>query len=115
MFILQNAPWSNREIAGVRVEPFLLPGESSKFDLTLIAAEGAEGLRTTIEYNTDLFDQPRMERMLGHFQVMLQAAVANPEMRLSELPLLTERERKLIVVDWNGTQAEDPRNLCLHD
>jgi amino acid adenylation domain-containing protein len=115
MLILQNMPSSSQPMADLEIGPFPLPGESSKFDLTLIAAEDGEGLRATVEYNTDLFDKSTIERLLGHFQVLLQAAVANPDVRLSVLPLLTERERKQILVDWNATQAEYPRDLCLHD
>jgi amino acid adenylation domain-containing protein len=115
MLILQNMPSSSQPMADLAISSFPLPGESSKFDLTLIAAEDGAGLRVTVEYNTDLFDKSTIERLLGHFQVLLQAAVANPEVRLSELPLLTEQERKQILVDWNATQAEYPRDLCLHD
>ena len=86
MFILQNAPAVRQEMAGVEVANFPLPGESSKFDLTLIAAESSEGLRTTIEYNTDLFDRSTIERLLGHFQVLMQAAVEKPDAKISDCP-----------------------------
>src|SRR5439155_22726551 len=55
MFILQNVPVTADRMAGIEVNPFLLPGESSKFDLTLIASDSKDGLRAIIEYNTDLF------------------------------------------------------------
>jgi surfactin family lipopeptide synthetase A len=115
MFILQNAPVSNRKMAGAEIGPFPLPGAGSKFDLTLIAAEDREGLRTTLEYNTDLFDAATMERLLEHFQVLLEGAVANPDARLADLPLMGPRERKQVLVDWNANRAEYPRELCLHD
>ena len=114
MFILQNAPLSNRKMAGAQVGPFPLPGESSKFDLTLIAAEDRDGLRTTLEYNTDLFDKSTIELLLEHFQVLLQAAVSNPDAKLADLPLLSQRERNQILVDWNATASQYPRHLCLH-
>jgi amino acid adenylation domain-containing protein len=114
MFILQNAPAVRQEMAGVEVGIFPLPGESSKFDLTLIAAESPDGLRTTIEYNTDLFDRSTMERLLAHLEVLMQAALANPDAKTSELPLLTDGERRQILVDWNATQSEYPRDRCLH-
>jgi amino acid adenylation domain-containing protein len=115
MFALQNVPSVRQTMGEIEVGPFLLPGESSKFDLTLFASESAEGLRATIEYNTDLFEQGTIERMLAHFQVLLQAAVARPETRVSELPLLDEPEREKILLDWNATDAKYPRELCLHD
>jgi len=113
MFILQNAPVTAERIAGIEVNPFLLPAESSKFDLTLIAAESKDGLRATIEYNTDLFDGARIERMLRHLQVLLEGAVASPDKPVLELPLLTSVERQQILVDWNQTATAYPP-FCLH-
>src|SRR5215469_15297604 len=72
MFVLQNVPLSASKLTGVEVSSFSLPGESSKFDLTLIALESAEGLRTTLEYNTDVFDATTIERLMRHFQVLLR-------------------------------------------
>ena len=85
MFILQNVPVTADRMAGIEINPFLLPGESSKFDLTLIASDSKDGLRAIIEYNTDLFDGARIERMLRHLQVLLEAAVASPDKPVFEL------------------------------
>src|SRR6185436_8585984 len=55
-----------------------------------------------------------IERMLGHFRVLLESAVAHPERRLSELPLLTGEERAQLV-QWNGVRLEYPRERCLSE
>jgi amino acid adenylation domain-containing protein len=84
------------------------------FDLNLEAHDSGEDLRLVCRYNADLYDQARMERMLGHLRTLLEAAAARPALRLSELPLLTEGERRQILFDWNLTAAAYPKNRSLH-
>ena len=86
----------------------------AKFDLLLSIAENAEGLIGTWEYNTDLFDARTIKQMIGHFQTLLQGIVANPEQRLSETPLLSQAERRQLLVEWNDTQAEYPQSQGVH-
>ncbi len=56
---------------------------------------------------------PRLTRMLGHFGTLLEAVVANPEERLSELPILSEAERQQLLVEWNDTKIDYPKDLCI--
>ena len=53
--------------------------------------------------------------MLEHFEILLEGIAANPGCRLSELPLLSEAERRQVVVDWNNTTTEYPRDKCIHE
>ena len=53
----------------------------------------------------------RWARMLGHYQALLQAAVANPALPLSELPLLAGGERRQLLSGWNATERDYPRQL----
>jgi amino acid adenylation domain-containing protein len=115
MFVLQNVPTSGTKLANLEVDAFPLPAESSKFDLTLAAAETREGLRTTLVYNTDLFDATTIERMLGHFQVLLEAVAEKPELRISQLPMLAQGERHRVLVEFNTTQADFRTGLCIHN
>jgi non-ribosomal peptide synthetase component F len=52
--------------------------------------------------------------MVGHFNTLLEAAAANPDQRLSDLPLLTEAERHQVIMEWNRTEAYYPKDRCLH-
>ena len=54
-----------------------------------------------MEYSTDLFDEARIERMVGHLRTLLEGAVANPEQPLATLPLLTGAERYQVPVECN--------------
>ena len=115
MFILQNAPLEPLQLSGLTLSPLVVDTDTAKFDVTLELAEGPGGLTSSIEYNTDLFDSDTIERMAGHFQTLLEGIVANPDARVSELPLLTEAERHQLLVDWNKTETDYPRDKCIHE
>jgi amino acid adenylation domain-containing protein len=87
---------------------------TSKFDLSLYLDDRPEGLIGRFEYNTDLFDAATIERMIGHWQTLLEGIVADPNQPLSALPLLTKAERHQILVEWNATQRAFPANACIH-
>ncbi|MFN7609998.1 MAG: amino acid adenylation domain-containing protein, partial [bacterium] len=95
-----------------------LPNGSAKFDLNVVGILGNRNapapLEFAWEYNTDLFDRSTIERMAGHFKVLLEAVVADPQARLKDLPLLTEAERHRILVEWNDTEKAYPSDRCIH-
>ncbi|MFI2711344.1 amino acid adenylation domain-containing protein [Micromonospora sp. NPDC018662] len=105
MFNLLNVP-EQRDVAaaGVRMTPFAVEPGIAQQDLALYAYEVAEGLRFRLEYNTALFDPATAERMVGHLETLLAAAVADPGTRLAALPLLTAAERARFA-GWNDTAA----------
>jgi len=107
MFVLQNAPASAPEVAGLRLTPLETDTGTAKFDLTLMLEESSEGLRGWWNYNTDLFDAATIERMVAHFENLLRGAVADPARRLSTLPLLTAAERAQLAA-WNDTAPAAP-------
>jgi amino acid adenylation domain-containing protein len=76
--------------------------------------ENGGGLTGRIEYSTDLFEHTTIRRMSGHLQRLLEAIVADPEQRLSELQLMTADERRQLLVEWNATAREFPGHKCLH-
>jgi amino acid adenylation domain-containing protein len=88
--------------------------DTAKFDLYLELDDRPEGLIGRFEYSTDLFDAATIARMVGHWRTLLEGIVADPERRLSELPLLTEAERHQLLVEWNATQMEYPIDKCIH-
>jgi len=87
----------------------------SKFDLTLYVGESERSLTAAFEYSTDLFVPDSIDRMLRHYERLLQGAVARPDARVSELPLLEGAERHQALVEWNSTRAEYPRDATVHE
>jgi amino acid adenylation domain-containing protein len=114
LFALRNVPNENFSLPGLELK--LIPNEqtTAKLDLSLFMAEGPQGLAGRWEYNTDLFDRTTILRMAGHFQTILESALANPDVPVSQLSMLTEAERRELLVEWNSTAADYPRSLCVH-
>ncbi|MDZ7963735.1 MAG: amino acid adenylation domain-containing protein [Nostoc sp. DedSLP03] len=115
MFMLQNAPMGELELPGVSLSELEQERTIAKFDLTLDISETSAGLECEWEYNTDLFDRSTIERMASHFENLLSAIVDNPQQRVSELPLLSPAERQLLLVEWNDTEWEYPKDKCIHE
>jgi amino acid adenylation domain-containing protein len=86
----------------------------TNYPLNLLVVPGSR-LELRILYNRQRFDDASITRMLGHFSVLLEELVTNPDRRLAELPLLTRAEHQQLLIDWNATEAEYPRNACIHE
>jgi amino acid adenylation domain-containing protein len=87
LLLVQPAPAGPLRLSGdLTAEPVEVHTATSQFDLTLAASDGPQGLTLAAEYSTDLFDAATIERLLQHFSLLLAAAVANPDLRLSGLP-----------------------------
>ncbi|MEM7583893.1 MAG: amino acid adenylation domain-containing protein [Acidobacteriota bacterium] len=109
MFTLQNAPRGALELPGLTLQPLPTDAKTSKFDLLLSLQEGSEGLSGVLEYNTDLFDETAMRRLLAHYEHLLEAILEDPERRLSTLPWWSPGERQQLLAEWNdGATVEVP-------
>ncbi|MGB3508277.1 MAG: amino acid adenylation domain-containing protein, partial [Microcoleaceae cyanobacterium] len=87
--------------------------QQSDFPLTVLGY-GGEEILIKIEYDRQRFDKSTITRMLGHLQVLLAGVATHPEQNLSKLPLLTKAEEFQLLVEWNKTQTNYPRNRCIH-
>lgn len=114
MFVLQDARRQDIEIHGVTLSHLLVDRETSAFDLTLFVATTGSGLRVIAEYNSDLFDRSTIRRLLGHYEVLLESIVDNPEQAVGELTLLSRAEEHQLLTEWNATQVEYSRDSALH-
>ncbi|MGE0127952.1 MAG: amino acid adenylation domain-containing protein [Blastocatellales bacterium] len=92
-----------------------IESETAKFDLALSMVEGKESLFGTLEYNTDLYDDATITRLLEHFRTLLEGVAADPDRRLSSLPIISESERRQLLVEWNDTEADYPLDRCVHE
>src|ERR1044071_164031 len=105
--MLQNAAAPELSVSGLTIEPLLTDSGTAKFDLTMTMVEEVEGRLTgAAEYNTDLFNPSTIDRMVGHFQTLLESAVAGPQQRIADLPLLTRAENDKLQEVWAGAQAD---------
>ncbi|HYO73598.1 MAG TPA: amino acid adenylation domain-containing protein, partial [Archangium sp.] len=109
-----NVPAPQAEMASLRLSGVKINADTTKFDLSLEVMERSDGLHCTLEYSTDLFEPSTAARMAGHLAVLARQVVEAPETPLAQLTLLTEAERQQVLVEWNQTQTEYPRDNLLH-
>src|SRR6185295_11796382 len=98
---------------GLEMEAVHLPQQEGQFDLDLMMVEEAETISGPIKYRSDLFDRETIERMAEHLTILIDGAIKDPDAPIGELPLLSERERRRILVEWNDTNKDYPVH-CVH-
>ncbi|GII04685.1 non-ribosomal peptide synthetase [Planobispora takensis] len=81
---------------------------TAKTDLTLEVLSSHGGLGGWIEYSTDLFEEDTVRRLLSGFLTLLEAAVRDPELPISRLPLLDAGERRRLLTAWHGPASPYP-------
>ena len=114
IFTLQNTPNLTLDLEDLTLQSVKIPSEVSKFDLILSLVDTPDGMRGYFEFNTDLFDVSSIARMAKSFVVLAESAAAEPDQRIASLPLLTEAARHQLLVDWNATKADYPKDRCIH-
>ncbi|HEY4389209.1 MAG TPA: amino acid adenylation domain-containing protein, partial [Ktedonobacteraceae bacterium] len=87
----------------------------SRSDLNFLLTEQAEGLLTHIAYNSALFNETTIARMAGHWQALLEGIVFHPDQAFAILPLLTEEERHLLLVERNIPQTDYLQDRRVHE
>jgi amino acid adenylation domain-containing protein len=110
---LQNTPQNELQLPGLTLAMQETQSPTSQFDLTLALIEEGDALRGVLKYASDLFDRERIERLAGHLQILLQALAADATQRVSELPLLDEAELHRLLVTFNDTDVDYPRDQCI--
>jgi len=113
MLILQNIPGATKRLSNLHTSVFTDGAETSKMDLLLFAIERSEGLDLTFEYNTDLFEERTIVAMEGHFRALLEAVAQDPARRISQFPMVSPEEREKLLVAWNDTAMQYPRESSL--
>jgi amino acid adenylation domain-containing protein len=132
MFALQGAPADSDygsvlpliaiEESGARMgmgnlslETLPLEKQTTQFDLTLIMAEADLELLALFKYDVDLFKAARIERMATHFLLLLAAIAENPKERISALPLLSQSERRQVLVERSSGPRLCVERRCIHE
>ncbi len=114
MLALNNTPAQELTLPGLQLTTLDQEHRSAHFDLTLSLTETEAGLIGELEYATDLFDTATVERIVGYFNNVLAAIVADDTQLIATLPLLPVSERQQLLVDFNATQADFPQEALIH-
>ncbi len=113
MMAWQDTPLENTSLGAVRLQPEETDNRTAKFDMTLQLGESENGIAGRWEYSTDLFDAIDIERMVTHFQALLEGIGENAEQHVSEIPILKMDERRQLH-EFNATREPYPSGGYLH-
>ena len=56
-----------------------------------------------------------LHKLADNFKTLLEAVAVKPDSPIGQLPLLTEGERHQLLIEWNDTHADYPRDKCIHE
>jgi len=116
MFALQNIELPEPPEIGLEIS--LLDDSpappSANFDLTLELFDRADGFEGGLNFSTDLFQPETVDRMVEQFQTLVAAAVADPDQRISALPLVDRDQQRNLVARWNDTTQDYDRGHLVH-
>jgi amino acid adenylation domain-containing protein len=115
MFALQTAPFEPLALPGLELAPASVDNGTSKLDLALVLRPDRDAWWGEVEYDTDLFDPPTIDRLAVHFETLLAGTLADPGTRVGDLPLLSAAERHQLLADWNDTAAPREPARCVHE
>jgi amino acid adenylation domain-containing protein len=113
-FMLQRSLVTSRDYDRFSLVDVPSRPAGAMYDLNCLMVERPDGWRASIQFNTDLFEPETASRMLGHFQRLLEEVGKNPERRISEFPLITEAEERLLA-KWNDTSVPLPAQRTVHE
>jgi amino acid adenylation domain-containing protein len=122
MFSFHDAAMPDLDFEDLRMGFLVEHNHTAKTDLNVIIAPRAEQrvgrvahakddrAMITWEFSTDLFDKDRIERLIRHYYTLVTAALENPDLRVSELPLMPPEEEALVTRAWTGERTQYPRD-----
>ncbi|HEX2195978.1 MAG TPA: amino acid adenylation domain-containing protein, partial [Actinomycetota bacterium] len=113
-FSLQDAAAAEFDLAGLEVDYTRVKDESAKIDLSFFLFEDGADLFGEVNYATALFDEATVEAMVGHFQTLLEAIVADPNVPIARYPLLSEEQGRALVEDLNPPLPEPAGDPFVH-
>jgi amino acid adenylation domain-containing protein len=100
------------QMPGLQVDEFVPLSPAAKFDLTLQIIEGPAGIKGDLSYASEIYTAETCERMMQHFQQLLEELVKKPDVPVTELSLLMKSERQQLLREWNSTESVYPEK-CL--
>ncbi|HVG16902.1 MAG TPA: amino acid adenylation domain-containing protein, partial [Chitinophagaceae bacterium] len=116
MFVWQNTLEASRlGLKNIEVAHEFISNDTSKFDLTFSITQNNTALDVVVEYNTDLFGGHTIDGMIAHFQKLLYSIIDTPKKSISILPMLTDKEVKEVLHDFNQTTVDHRTGITTVD
>jgi hypothetical protein len=105
---------ASMDVGGLVTEAFYVEQKTCHHDLELVLEEAGGTITGMFRYCRDLFERSTIERMERHFQTLLRSIVANPDAPISQLEMMDDAEREVVIGQFNETDIDFGSEKCLH-
>ncbi|RAJ72778.1 amino acid adenylation domain-containing protein [Chitinophaga dinghuensis] len=118
MVVLQNAkmiaPAGSSQLGELNISVYPSPKEHiSQFDMKFDFVEIGDDIQLTLEYNTDIYAAAMMEQLTRHIIQLTDTLLQHKNTPVDTVDYMTEKERKLLLTDFNNTTAAFPEDQTL--
>ncbi len=114
LFIFQDTPITEINLKDLTFRPLAVESGISKFDISILLNNTAQGLTGWWEYNADLFNVTTIERIANNFETLLKSIVTDSHQLVTHLPLLSETEQQWLLVEQNRTHVSLLQEKYIH-
>jgi acyl-CoA synthetase (AMP-forming)/AMP-acid ligase II/aryl carrier-like protein len=111
---VSGASGARLDAGEITLDCLAVPKRTAAFDLTISVSERVDGLTVAWEYDSALFDRDTIVRMNGHFDRLVDAMIADATRSIAEAPILSDDERRTILVDWNRSESAGESAVRVH-
>lgn len=114
-FVLHNTPDPNPGLTGLKLSVVEIETGVSMFDMSVALREEMDGVTGTVEYDTELYRESTIARLVGSYETLLRNLVENPDLNISRVPILSDAEQHKLLNEWNGTKPEYVNAKPVHE
>lgn len=114
MFILQNTPPEKRKLADIDLTFMNSQSATSKFDLTVSLEESENRITGIWEYDIDLYKEETIQRIIAHYNNLLNSIISEPDKGIDQLAILDQTEHYQIIYQWNSQGNNVTPNQTVH-
>ncbi len=116
MFVLQNTPdVPELKFGDVQLSAEGFTQQTAKYDLSLFVTDNGNGLQGAVEYNTDLYEEATIRKMMVHFEQLLLSVLENPAQEVGRLAMLQQAEEAQLLFEFNDTDTAFPQDKSIVD
>ncbi|QOT00303.1 amino acid adenylation domain-containing protein [Brevibacterium sp. JNUCC-42] len=113
MFSVQNIDVSAFTMANLAMSSYEFTHDIAKFDMTVVAAEREGKIVFDWEYRTQLFRHETIERMTQHYLCILNQVIAQPDIKLIDIDMMTDAEKEHLLTGVNNTFTSIPQDITV--
>ncbi|MBB5635105.1 amino acid adenylation domain-containing protein [Pedobacter cryoconitis] len=110
LFAYENFEEITLDIPGLKLADYTQKNRVAKFDLILTAVEKEGKLQLNFEYAIDIFNADTINRLSGYFERLVSSIIAEPDILLRDIEILSAQERQHLLIDFNGPEVVYPAN-----